>query len=196
MRRKDPQCFEMLGFELTDDVVVAHVNEADEGAPVEERRTHHAAEAHVDDAFGGIEILIVEGVPDDDGGARFHDMADDGVRKQVVVYRFLIEVARDLAVNLAVTDEQEKPLVGVDEANDVVDGVGQDGIDAAFLREVFGESLKLAKCPEDVLVIFLPGAIRRGVLGVKGETHAERADGEFVLVRKRRFFLYFFILST
>ena len=122
-------------------------------------------------------------------------MADDGVRKQVVVYRFLIEVARDLAVNLAVTDEQEKPLVGVDEANDVVDGVGQDGIDAAFLREVFGESLKLAKCPEDVLVFFLSGAIRRGVLGVKGETHAERADGEFVLVRKRRFFLYSFAVD-
>ena len=79
-------------------------------------------------------MFVVERISHDDGLSRFEDVVDDGVGKQVVVDRLLIEIARDVADDSSVAYDEQKAFVGVHERNDVVDGMGEDGIDVVALR--------------------------------------------------------------
>ena len=56
-------------------------------------------------------MFVVERVSHDDGLSRFEDVVDDGVGKQVVVDRLLIEIARDVADDFSVAYDEQKAFV-------------------------------------------------------------------------------------
>ena len=124
----------MLIGKLAHDVVVSDVDQADNRTAIEQGQAHDATQTQVDDALGSVEMFVVERISHDDGLSRFEDVVDDGVGKQVVVDRLLIEIARDVADDFSVAYDEQKAFVGVHERNDVVDGMGEDGIDVVALR--------------------------------------------------------------
>ena len=140
--REDREDLEMFVLEQGDHPVVAHVEEAEELALVEQGHGHEGAELEVQHALGVSEVRVLEGVGDDEGRLCLDHALYDGVGELLdgVLDRLALDVSCRLHPGLVALHHDEESLVGAGHVDghvhEAVEELGQIGLAHQHAREV------------------------------------------------------------